>query len=899
MYIDALIDRDKDIIHVVERVDGKRVFREYPARYVFYYKDSRGKFESIFGDKLDRVVTTSGKQFKKERKLHSNQKLFESDVNPVFRCLADNYLGADTPKLQQAFFDIEVDFDPEKGFADPSDPFNPVTAISVHLDWIGKTICLVNKPKTLTKADAQTIVGRFEDTILLDTEDELLETFLQLIDDADVMSGWNSEGFDIPYMVNRIARVLGKEHTRRFCLWWKYPNRREFERYGKAQETYDTVGRLHLDYMELYRKYTYHEMHSYSLDAIGEYELGERKTEYQGTLDQLYNNDFETFITYSRQDVDLLVRMDKKLQFIDLANVIAHDNTVLVQTTMGAVAVTDQAILNEAHSRGLIVPDKQHDKTQKHYPQTCTAAGAYVATPKKGFHQWIGSMDLNSLYPSILRSLNMSTETIVGQIRHTLTVPMLAEHKWIVASAWEGKFACREYELVIEKNDETLLYIDFENGEELQGTGKELYQIIFESGQPWVLSSNGTILDQTKKGIIPGLLERWYAERKILQKNMRENQSKGNIEETAYWDKRQLVNKINLNSLYGALLNPGSRFNDPRMGQSTTLTGRTIARHMGAKVNELFTGKYDHVGEAIIYGDTDSVYFSAYPVFKSQIESGEFDWDKDKVTELYETVCEQANETFPDYMATAHNVQNKEQGEIIAAAREVSATSGIYITKKRYAILVYDNEGHREDKDDKPGKIKAMGLDLKRSDTPAFMQDFLNELLLKTLTGTSEEEIIERIIEFRSEFRNMPSWLKGTPKRVNKLTHYYNSEYMIDPKTGDEIYKGKANMPGHVRAAINYNRMRRMNSDRYSMEIMDGMKTIVCKLKPNPMGFTSIGYPTDETRLPEWYKELPFDSEEMEQGIITKKIGNLLGVMNWDLAKAEDKTTFDSLFDWN
>ena len=425
MYIDALIDRDKDIIHVVERVNGKRVFREYPARYVFYYKDSRGKFESIFGDKLERVVTTSGKQFKKERKLYSSQRLFESDVNPVFRCLADNYLGAETPKLQQAFFDIEVDFDPEKGFADPSDPFNPVTAISVHLDWIGKTICLVNKPKTLTKADAQTIVDRFEDTILLDTEDELLETFLQLIDDADVMSGWNSEGFDIPYMVNRIARVLGKEHTRRFCLWGKYPNRREFERYGKAQETYDTVGRLHLDYMELYRKYTYHEMHSYSLDAIGEYELGERKTEYQGTLDQLYNNDFETFIRYSRQDVDLLVRMDKKLQFIDLANVIAHDNTVLVQTTMGAVAVTDQAILNEAHSRGLICPDKQHDKTQKHYPQTCTAAGAYVATPKKGFHQWIGSMDLNSLYPSILRSLNMSTETIVGQIRHTLTVPML------------------------------------------------------------------------------------------------------------------------------------------------------------------------------------------------------------------------------------------------------------------------------------------------------------------------------------------------------------------------------------------------------------------------------------------------------------------------------------------
>ena len=173
MYVDALIDRDKDIIHVVERIKGRREFREYPARHLFYYKDNRGKYESIFGDKLDRVVTTSGKQFKKEKKIYSSQQLFESDVNPVFRCLADNYLGADTPKLQQAFFDIEVDFDKDVGFAPPEDPFNAVTAISVHLDWIGKTICLVIKPKTLTKADAQTIVNRFEDTVLCETESEL------------------------------------------------------------------------------------------------------------------------------------------------------------------------------------------------------------------------------------------------------------------------------------------------------------------------------------------------------------------------------------------------------------------------------------------------------------------------------------------------------------------------------------------------------------------------------------------------------------------------------------------------------------------------------------------------------------------------------------------------------
>ena len=895
MYVDALLDRDKDIIHVVERVNNRKEFREYPARYVFYYKDNKGKYESIFGDKLERVVCTNGKAFAKEKKLHSGQKLFESDINPVFRCLADNYLGQEPPKLNIAFFDIEVDFDKDKGFADPSDPFNAVTAIAVHLSWIKKTVCLVIKPSSLSQAEAEKIVNKFDDTILIDTEKELLDSFLSLVEDADVLSGWNSEGFDIPYMVNRTARVLGKEHTRRFCLWNQYPKRRTFERYGKEQETFDTVGRLHLDYMQLYMKYTYHEMHSYSLDAIGEYELDERKIAYQGTLDQLYHNDFFTFIDYNRQDVELLVKLDKKLQFIDLANVIAHDNTVLVQTTMGAVAVTDQAIVNEAHRRGYIVPDKDHNRLQKHYPNQVAAAGAYVATPKQGRHEWIGSMDLNSLYPSILRSTNLSTETIIGQIRHTLTVPMLADHDWEPARAWEGKFACPEYELVMNKDDETLLYIDFENGEELPATGKEIYDIVFHSGQPWVLTSNGTIVRQDRKGVIPGLLERWYSERKELQKKAKEQKGVDD-EQFAFWDKRQLVKKINLNSLYGAVLNPGSRFFDNRMGQSTTLTGRCIARHMAAKVNELFTGEYNHTGNSIIYGDTDSVYFSAYPVFKEQIENNEIEWNKDTITAIYDEVCNQANETFPDYMVTAHNVLNPEQGKIIAAGREVCASAGLFIKKKRYAILVYDNEGFREDQNGKPGKIKAMGLDLKRSDTPAFMQDFLNELLLKTLTGTSNEDLIDRIVEFRREFREMSPWAIGTPKRVNKLTYYTGLEWKTEG--GREMYKGKANMPGHVRAAINYNRLRRLNNDKFSLEIVDGMKTIVCKLKPNPMGFTSVGYPTDEGRLPDWFKELPFDTDEMEETIITKKIENLLGVLDIDLSKAEDKTTFDSLFDF-
>lgn len=879
-YVDAYIDRDKDIVHVVERVDGKREFKEYPARYTFYYPDPRGKYTSIFGDKLERVISNSSKKFATEKKIHSNKGLFESDVNPVFRNLADNYMSKDAPKLNIAFFDIEVDFNSVRGFAEPSDPFNAINTIGVHLNWLHRTFCFCVKPKTMRKEQAQEIVNKFEDTILFDTEKEMLEAFLDLVDDADVLTGWNSETYDIPYIVNRITKILSKSHTRKLCLWNKVPESKTITQFGREQQTYVLQGRVHLDYLALYRKYTYHEMHSYSLDAIGEHELGERKVAYDGTLDQLYNQDFETFISYNRQDVDLIVRLDDKLQFIDLANVLAHSNTVLLQTTMGAVAQTDMAIINEAHARGFIVPDKVRGASKSNQ-----AAGAYVATPKKGMHKWVGSIDLNSLYPSILRSLNMSTETIVGQVRHTFTDSMIEEHSGEIARAWEGKFAAKEYDLVMAKDEVETLIIDFEDGSNVRATGAEAYKLIFENNQPWLITANGTIFTYAKRGIVPGLLERWYDERKEIRAKAFKSRQEGDNERFEYWDKRQLVKKINLNSLYGALLNPGSRFFDARLGQSTTLTGRCIAKHMAGKLNEVIAGVYDHTGDAIVYGDTDSTYFSAYPILKDDIKAGTVDWSKEKITQFYEAACEEVNASFPKYMQDSFHT-TEDLGKIIEAGREVVGSAGIFITKKRYAILVYDDEGKRTDIDGKPGKIKAMGLDLKRSDTPAFMQEFLNELLVMVLTDKTENTVMERILQFRKEFRSMDSWRKGTPKRVNNLTNHTK----IFERTG------KCSV-GHALAAINWNRIKEMHNDQHSITINDGMKTVVCKLKRNPMGITSIGYPTDEQRIPQWFKDLPFDDEAMEQAIITKKIDNLLGVMKWDLSASEGKNTFSSLFE--
>jgi DNA polymerase elongation subunit (family B) len=308
---------------------------------------------------------------------------------------------------------------------------------------------------------------------------------------------------------------------------------------------------------------------------------------------------------------------------------------------------------------------------------------------------------------------------------------------------------------------------------------------------------------------------------------------------------------------------------------------------MAAKVNEIVAGEYDYRGKAIIYGDTDSCYFSAYKTLQKDIDAGHIPWTKENVIQLYDQIGEEVNTTFPQFMLDSFHVP-KTRGEVIKAGREIVGSKSLFITKKRYAVLYYDKEGKRADIDGKPGKIKAMGLDLKRSDTPEFIQNFLSDVLEMVLMGKVEQEVLDMITKFRTLFKGRPGWEKGSPRRANKITEYQ----------GKEVKAGKTNMPGHVRASINWNTLKRMYGDKYSMGITDGAKVIVCKLKPNPLGFTSVAYPVDELRLPQWFKDLPFDHAEMEQTIIDNKLDNLIGVLKWDINSTEEKNTFNSLFEF-
>jgi len=958
MYIDAMLDRDGNKIKVVERVDGLRVFKEYQVDHHFFVTDPRGKNTTIFGDSVLRLNPKTFGEKNKLVKSYTPSKLWESDINPIARCLEQNYLGKADPSLNIAFFDIETDYDLDTGYSTPEDANNKITSVSIYFKWLKKIICIAVPPPTLTFEQATIIGDNVGDCIIVQSEEEMLSLFLDLIEDADILSGWNSDKFDIIYLINRITKTIGREATSRLCLWDQIPEKKVIkEKTDKETEgfdvnyveyyTYALRGRVHLDYMKLYKKYTFEQKQSYSLDNICRLEIKEGKIQYDGTLDQLYKYDFDKFLEYNKKDTYLINMLDDQLQYIDLASSIAHTNVVTLPQTMGTVSWTEQAIMCESHSKGLIIPNKKTNIGDT------SAAGGWTPKPKTGLHHWIGSSDMNSLYPSTIRALNMSPETLVGQIRLINTKQAISDFrsqgkKYSLTMFWTGKFNVLEMDEVFGESDNTL-FIDFEDGTSVEMSGADLREMV--KANNWCISANGTIFSYVKIGIIPSMLGRWYTERKIMQEicnsyikigegstekilvdfDFVENHKvdmynsvdisqafsekkfkalllEGDNDKTSmyinrhglsvmdgylhmrddllnsklvgFWHKRQLVRKINLNSVYGGLLNEHHRFFDQRIGQSTTLTGRSITRHLAAKTNELITGKYQYDGDAVLYGDTDSTYFSAYETLKPQIDDGSIVWNADTAIRLYDEISSQVNATFTDFMLDKFNVP-KEHGAVIRSSREMVALIGLFVKRKKYALIAIDIDGQRQDIEGSAGKLKVTGLELRRSDTPKLVQDFLSEILSDVLHLESEENIIQKINNFKASFDSLHPWEKGIPKSVNNLDYYKN---VSESESSNKHSGKKTPIPGHVRASINWNKSRDMNNDNTALRVLNGSRIIVCYLNETYDNVLSnIAYPTDEPHLPDWFKNLPFDVEKMTEIVLDNKIKNIFGVLNWDL----------------
>lgn len=654
MFIDAKkIDKR---IFVSERDEhGVRNVITHKPEYAFYYDDPNGKYTSIYGDPLSRFSTDNYFTFRDERDAAQlTGQTYESDVDVVYRLLEQKYPGDRGPKLNIQILDIEVDKDPEKGFASIDNPYAAVNAISIHNKWNDEAITIVVPPENLTMEECRDLLDEklfqtadgtltterpesddFEPMTeddgyyLVATEAELLMLTLDLMEDADVLSGWNSTFFDIPYLVHRMRIVLGGEmitkiaaekgdrenphnpsdesqnFINRLNLFPCPPTIRMVDKFGSVEKTYRLHGRVHLDYLDLYRKFTYEELHSYALDAILEREVDQKKIAYDGSLDQLYRLDFRRFTAYSRQDTMGLSAVDDKMKLIELANSMAHLSGVTMDQVLGTVAMIEQAILKELHKSNLICYDKQ--EKEKDYP----IPGAYVLEPTKGEYKWISSYDFNSLYPTVIRMLNISPETIVGFVNPTETLAelnrLMHDEGYDGASAWAKFPGTLEYNRVIDQSDEMVEFVEEGTDERVELTGKELYDAIIEND--WVITAFGLVLTREKQGIIAYCLEKWYEQRTVYKGKMKDAKNAAKDEtdpqriaelnaEADYYDMLQLVQKIFLNSAYGALLNAFCRFYDPRMGASVTMSGKICLGEMVEHARTLLSNEKFHGEQA-------------------------------------------------------------------------------------------------------------------------------------------------------------------------------------------------------------------------------------------------------------------------------------------------------------
>lgn len=917
-YISSTTDYETDKIHVWERPvqGGPRSLVQYtPPRY-FYVPDENGKYLSTDLPPIHLRKVEFDDQDEHKAGLRKFPVKYESDITPEARVLMNEYYDRPTPVINYAFVDIEVDYKSTLGFSSPKNPYAPINAVTIYQSWT-KEYLTIAVPPPGWKMDDGVFEAKIRDmweehklgfepiVMLVKSERELLHGLLGAIEDADIISGWNSEFFDNPYIIKRIEQVLGKRAMAKMCFTGARPPReRMINRFGTEEVTYTLNGRTHLDYLDMFKKFTFEGRVSYSLGNIAAEELDVPKLEYDGTLEQLYHKDFIHFITYNARDVEVIVKLDEKFNLMQLVNQMAHENTVPFTAIMGTVRYVETGIINRAHNvHNRIVPNKVMGGEDN-----AKVEGAVVLTPQAGLHEWLGSVDITSLYPSVIRALNMSIETFIGQfagddqtfiaLRDTRqrfrNVTMTFKKHGVKPNV---RFRSAEKMQFERENEYTFVHAD---GLEETRTWSEWNKWIDENG--FAISGFGTVFSQSTPGMVADTLTYWFNERKRLQAEKKRYGKLADAETDPvkkkeyekleeHYDLLQLTKKIQLNSCYGALLNEAFRFGRREIGASVTATGREITLHMAETIGELATGQPAEIEkyltpekvkgagpddpvvysntyftncDAIIYGDTDSTYFKTYAT------------NKEEAIIVADEIAAQTNATFPAFMTKFFNCTDGRE-TLIKAAREIVGQRGIFLkAKKKYTIRVVDSEGKSVD------KLKSMGSEIKKADTPKAVQDFLKEMMGLILDGKDYKTLETFVNKNRgSLIRDVKNILDLAPaKQVNNLDDFY-SEYKRTEKVGDKMSR---TIPGHVRSAINFNEMLERLEDTSNKPMKAGDKAVIVYLKPNDFGIKNIGFPAELSHLPPWFDDhFKVDIKTTETKMIDNKCEKIFDALGWDM----------------
>lgn len=828
-YISAHQIKDNILVTAIEK--GKKVKYKVPYKPTLYM-DSRkpdAQFKTLSGSPVDSIQFDSisdAKDFFNKYSDVANMKLYGL-TDYIYTYIFEKYrydIDYDSNLLNIIVLDIEVKSD--EGFPTPELASKEITAITVRKK--GYNICF--GCGSFTPKDKNTTYVKCKN------EEELLEKFLELwCTDSwrpDIVTGWNIETFDIPYLVNRITNVLSEEKAKLLSPWKMIHEKRINLGYKEVQ-SYNILGVNILDYMVIYKKFTYTQQESYSLDYISSTELGEKKLDYSGygSLMKLYRDNFQLFMEYNIHDCALIDRLEEKLGFIEQVLALAYDAKVLYNDTLATVKPWDVIIHNYLMEKGIVVPFYKPSEEYHMIP------GGYVKDPIPGKYKWPVSFDLTSLYPHIIMQYNISAETFRGKLDTELEHGSLA-------------FIAENMDFLKEKN--------------------------------YSCTGNYCLYDNSFQGFLPRLMEKMFEDREKYKEIMKEvkkenekNPSQALKNKIARYNNLQMSKKIQLNSAYGALANMYFRWFSMENASAVTTSGQMTIKFIGAEINKFMNKimKTEDV-DYIITMDTDSAYISFDAFVQKYLPDVT---DTDRIVDLLDKVCREKIEPYIKECFVRFKGMTNARVNKMKMKREAIADVGIFIVKKRYAMSVYDNEGVRF----KEPELKITGIEAVRSSTPKVCREKIKQAL--TIIMYDDVDKLKGFIDdFKKEFMKLNVADIACPSTANNLDKYTSKINIYEKKT-----------PMHVKGALLYNKWikdKKLTEKYPAIKEGDKIKYI-CLKKPNPIFDTAISISTvlpDELMLDRY-----IDKETQFQKTFVNPIEKITDIVGWDIS---GKATFEDLW---